>query len=94
MQRIELEVAKRDTARNPKALRREGRAPGICYGVGGGPIAVEFDEHEFSRLGLGSSGAHILRFKSAEKGLQGTIALVRDLCRRYEVRELLALIIR
>jgi large subunit ribosomal protein L25 len=79
MQRIELEVTKRDTARNPKALRREGRVPGICYGVGGEPVAVEFDEHEFSRLGLGSSGAHILRFKSAETALQGTIALVRDL---------------
>jgi len=79
MQRIELEVSKRDTARNPKALRREGLIPGVCYGAGGDPIPVEVDAREFLRLGLGSSGAHLLRFKSDEAGLEGKIALVREL---------------
>jgi large subunit ribosomal protein L25 len=79
MQRIEIEVTRRDTARNPKALRREGRVPGVCYGAGGGPVPIELDAHEFTRLGLGSSGAHLLRFKSDEAELQGKIALVRDI---------------
>jgi large subunit ribosomal protein L25 len=79
MQRIELNVAKRDTAINARKIRRNGRVPAIIYGAGGANVAVDVNEREFVRLGLGSSGAHLIRFSSSESGLAGGIALVRDI---------------
>ena len=79
MQRIEIDVNKRDPRANAKSLRRNGRLPGICYGAGGESVEIELDAHEFVKLGLGSSGAHIMRFKSEDAALSGSIALVKDL---------------
>jgi large subunit ribosomal protein L25 len=79
MQRIELEVSKRDTAAKSVRVRKSGRLPGVFYGAGGDNIAVDCDAKEFSRLGLGSSGAHLIRFASSEGGLNGGVALVREI---------------
>jgi len=79
MQRIELQVAKRDAAAKARKLRKEGRLPGVIYGAGAANINVAVDEHEFVHLGLGSSGAHLIRFTSPEAGLSGGIALVREI---------------
>jgi large subunit ribosomal protein L25 len=79
MQRIELEVNKRDTTRKARAVRRAGQLPGVFYGAGGANVPVEVDAHQFTKLGLGSSGAHLIRFKSSEPALNDGVALVRDL---------------
>lgn len=79
MQRIELHVTKRDARRNPQLLRREGRLPGVLYGAGGANVAVEVGAIEFTRQGLGSSGAHLIRFASDDPSLDGGVALVREL---------------
>lgn len=80
MQRIELEVNRRDTAAKKVGhVRDGGRLPGVFYGAGGDNIAVDCDAKEFSRLGLGSSGAHLIRFASSEGALNGGVALVREI---------------
>ena len=79
MQRTELHVRKREPNSSPRALRRTGRLPGIFYGAGGPNVLVDVDVLEFSRQGLGSSGAHLIRFASDDSTLEGGIALVREL---------------
>jgi len=79
MQRTELHVRKRDLRRKPRALRREGSLPGTYYGAGGPTVAVEVGALEFTRQGLGSSGAHLIRFSSDDPLLEGGVALVREL---------------
>jgi len=79
MQRIEIQVAKRDTTVAAKDVRRGGRLPGIIYGVGGPNIAVDVDSREFVHLGLGSSGAHLIRFASSDSALSTGVALIKDI---------------
>ena len=79
MQRTELHVRKRDLRQNARALRREGRLPATYYGAGGPTVAVEVTALEFTRQGLGSSGAHLIRFSSDDPSLEGGVALVREL---------------
>jgi len=79
MQRIEIEVAKRDSAIGAGLRRRDGKLPAVYYGAGGENITVEVDGHEFVKLGLGSAGAHLIRFKSQEPSLDAGIALVREI---------------
>jgi large subunit ribosomal protein L25 len=79
MQRTELHVKKRDTRHNARFMRREGRLPGVVYGAGGANVLVEVAAVEFARQGLGSSGAHLIRFASDDASLDGGVALVREL---------------
>ena len=79
MQRTELHIKKRDAQRSPKSLRKEGTLPGILYGAGGPTVSVEVTTLEFTRQGLGSSGAHLIRFASDDSSLEGGVALVREL---------------
>jgi large subunit ribosomal protein L25 len=79
MKRTELNVRKRDKQRNPRAVRRDGRLPGTYYGAGGPTLNVDVGTLEFTRKGLGSSGAHLIRFASEDPSLEGGVALVRDL---------------
>jgi large subunit ribosomal protein L25 len=60
-------------------MRREGRLPGVVYGAGGANVLVEVAAVEFARQGLGSSGAHLIRFASDDSSLDGGVALVREL---------------
>jgi len=77
MQRIELEVSRREDTPKAGVLRREGRLPGVIYGAGGENVAIHVEEHTFSMLGLGSSGAHLIRLASPDSALSGGIALVK-----------------
>jgi large subunit ribosomal protein L25 len=79
MRRTELHIKKRDTQRKPRSLRKQGTLPGILYGAGGPTTAVEVATLEFTRQGLGSAGAHLIRFASDDSLLEGSVALVRDL---------------
>lgn len=78
MQRIEIQVARRDPQITARSLRREGKLPAVFYGAGGKNIQVEVDARQFTRLGLGSSGAHLIRFNSEEPALNNGVALVRE----------------
>jgi large subunit ribosomal protein L25 len=79
MQRTELQVRKRDSHLSARALRRQGRLPGVLYGAGGAHVHVEVGTQEFTRSGLGASGAHLIRFASQDTTLDGGVALVREL---------------
>ena len=79
MQRIELQVSKRSADARAAVLRRGGRLPGVLYGAGRENIQVDCDAKQFSTLGLGSSGAHLIRFASSEDSLNANIALVKEI---------------
>ena len=77
MQRIEIEVVRRESSQSAGALRREGRLPGVFYGAGAGNLSVHVEAHAFRKLGLGSAGAHLIRFNSSDSALQGGVALIK-----------------
>lgn len=79
MQRIELKVTKRTADTSAAAIRRNGRLPGVIYGAGGENVQVDCDAGEFAYAGLGSSGAHLIRFASSDAGLNSNIALVKEI---------------
>jgi large subunit ribosomal protein L25 len=79
MQRIELEVTKRVPDVSAHKVRRGGRLPGVIYGAGGENLLVDCDAREFALLGLGSSGAHLIRFAASESSLNQNIALVKEI---------------
>jgi large subunit ribosomal protein L25 len=78
MQRIEIEVVRREPNENAGVLRREGRLPGVFYGAGAGNLSVHVEAHAFRKLGLGSAGAHLIRFNSTDSALQGGVALIKS----------------
>ncbi len=58
MERVVLKATRRDvTGKQVKALRRQGRLPGVLYGHGFEPVAISLDAHESSLVlpGLSSS---------------------------------------
>jgi len=79
MQRIELQVIKRSADVSAAALRRGGRLPGVIYGAGGENIQVDCDASDFAHAGLGSSGAHLIRFTSQDGNLNANIALIKEI---------------
>ena len=79
MERIEVAVSKRDPKLRPKAVRRGGLLPGIVYGAGGAQVPVTVELKAFERSGLSSAGSHLVRFASGEPGLDGNMALIREL---------------
>ena len=78
MQRIELQVARREASEKPAVLRRHGKLPGVVYGAGGANVAVQVNEKDFVRRGLASGGAHLIRFLADDPALNA-IALVREI---------------
>jgi large subunit ribosomal protein L25 len=78
MERIEIQINKRDSKGNPKGLRRSGQLPGIVYGAGGGDVAVAVELRQFERSGLSGAGSHIVRFASADANLNGDMAIIRE----------------
>ena len=81
MERIEIQINKRDSKGNPKGLRRSGQLPGIVYGAGGADVAVAVELRQFERSGLSRAGSHIVRFASADANLNGDMAIIRELHR-------------
>lgn len=78
MERIEIQVNKRDSKSNPKGLRRSGQLPGIVYGAGGADVSVAVELRQFERSGLSGAGSHIVRFASADANLNGDMAIIRE----------------
>ncbi|TFH24720.1 MAG: 50S ribosomal protein L25 [Myxococcales bacterium] len=78
MQRIEIEVSRREPNTNARVLRRGGRLPGVFYGVGGGNVHVHVEAHAFNKLGLARTGAHLIRFSSEDSALSGGVALIKQ----------------
>ena len=78
MERIEIQINKRDSKGNPKGLRRSGQLPGIVYGAGGADVAVAVELRQFERSGLSRAGSHIVRFASADANLNGDMAIIRE----------------
>jgi len=78
MERIQIQVNKRDPKSNPKGLRRSGQLPGIVYGAGGADVAVAVELRAFERSGLSRAGSHIVRFASADSNLDGDMAIIRE----------------
>lgn len=78
MERIEIQVNKRDPNSNPKGLRRSGQLPGIVYGAGGADVSVAVELRQFERSGLSGAGSHIVRFASSEPKLDGNMAIIRE----------------
>jgi len=78
MERIEIQVNKRDSNSNPRGLRRGGQLPGIVYGAGGADVAVAVELRAFERSGLSGAGSHIVRFASADSNLDGNMAIIRE----------------
>ena len=79
MQSVELNVSKRDGGTPAKVLRRDGIVPGVFYGAGSSPVAVEVDAKEFRRRGRTGHGAHLIRFVSEESRINGALVLVREI---------------
>jgi large subunit ribosomal protein L25 len=78
MERIQIQVNKRDPNSNPKGLRRSGQLPGIVYGAGGADVAVAVELRAFERSGLSRAGSHIVRCASADSNLDGDMAIIRE----------------
>ncbi|MFQ5477965.1 MAG: 50S ribosomal protein L25 [Candidatus Binatia bacterium] len=78
MRSIELRVSKRESDRSVSAVRRSGGIPAVYYGVGGPNISVEIDAREFDRSGMGTHGAHLIRFVSDESSLDKGISLLKE----------------
>ena len=79
MRSIELQVVSRPVGESPRRLRRSGAIPGVLYGAGADSICVKVDAHEFSKSGLASHGAHLIKLRSAEAALDQNLALIQDI---------------
>lgn len=79
MRSIELQVVPRPAKESPRRLRRAGALPGVLYGAGAASVPVQVDAHEFSKSGLASHGAHLIRLRSSDASLDQGLALVQEI---------------
>jgi large subunit ribosomal protein L25 len=79
MRSIELHVVSRPVKENPRRLRKSGSLPGVLYGAGAESVCVKVDAHEFSKSGLASHGAHLIKLRSSEAALDQGLALIQDI---------------
>jgi large subunit ribosomal protein L25 len=79
MRSIELNVISRPPSEKPRRLRKAGAIPGVLYGAGADSICVQMDAHEFSKSGLASHGAHLIKFRSNEAVLDQGLALIQEI---------------
>ena len=79
MRSIELNVVSRHSDESPRRLRKAGSLPGVLYGAGGNSLCVKVDSHEFSKSGLASHGAHLIKLRSAEAVLDQGMALIQSI---------------
>jgi large subunit ribosomal protein L25 len=83
METIALVVTMRDTGgkRGARALRREGRVPGVLYGPKRPVLTVALDAKEFSKKVATVEGSHLLRLESSHPELSGRLAIVKEMQR-------------
>jgi large subunit ribosomal protein L25 len=83
METIPLAVTMRDAGgkREARALRREGRVPGVLYGPKRTVLSVTLDAKEFSKKVATVEGSHLLRLESNHPELSGRLAIVKEMQR-------------
>lgn len=79
MRSIELNVVSRPVKESPRRIRRAGSLPGVLYGAGAESLCVQVNAHEFSKSGLASHGAHLIKLRSSEAALDQGLALIQDI---------------
>ena len=83
METIEMQVGLR-TARKKggaRAIRRDGRMPGIFYGRKRAAVAIVLDGKEFEKRVGTLEGSHLLKLQSSEADIDGRLALVKEIQR-------------
>jgi large subunit ribosomal protein L25 len=81
LETLEISVDARDkrNKRDAKRLLRNGKIPGILYGPKMKPVALQFNQREFSSRIAGLEGSHLVRLKSTATNLADKVALVKDM---------------
>ena len=79
MRTIELNVNKRDKSLRPKSLRRQGLLPAVVYGAGEETTSLSLDARDFSKAGLSGAGAHLIKFNSEDRSINGGVALIKSM---------------
>ena len=81
MAQVTLNVEERAVSGTAKvrALRKEGFVPGVVYSEGQPGIQISISNYDFGRHVSGASHTQLFKFKSSSKGLDGVIALLKDL---------------
>ncbi len=79
MRTIELNVNKRDNSQSVRALRRLGILPAVVYGAGGANESLSLDARDFTKAGLSSAGAHLIKFSSEDRSINGGVALIKSM---------------
>lgn len=79
MRSIELNVVSRPVKEKSRRLRKAGSLPGVLYGTGAESVCVQVNAHEFSKSGLATRGAHLIKLRSPEATLDQGLALVQDI---------------
>ena len=83
METIPLAVTPRETGgkRDARALRRQGRVPGILYGPKRTVVSVALDAKEFAKKVATVEGSHLIRLESSSPELSGRLAIVKEMQR-------------
>jgi large subunit ribosomal protein L25 len=91
METIEMQVGVRSASGKggARALRREGRMPGIFYGRKRTPLPVTLDVKDFQKRVGALEGSHLLKLQSTEPEIDGRLALVKEIQRHPVTNSLL-----
>lgn len=84
MDKIKLTVEKRDAAKTPNQLRREGKVPATLYGPGQPSESVQVDAREFSRL-PSAAHSHMIELDMGGKGANAVIRQVQRKATNHQV---------
>ena len=64
-----------------RSLRRQGKLPAILYGPKRETVAIQLDEKDFSVRVAAAEGSHLIRLQCPEAGVDGRLALVKEVQR-------------
>lgn len=81
MEYVELTIQERKAvgSNNMRRLRATGSVPAVVYGAGREALVAQLDTHEFTMAARGKNHGQIFKFKSETAGLNGTLALVKEI---------------
>lgn len=90
MERVKLMVEAREAGKSSsaRALRRQGKVPGVFYGNGRAPEAVVVDLHDMRTALTGEGGRHAILEVVSPEAKNGAPAIVKDI-QRHPVRDTL-----
>ena len=78
---FELELQPRETRRKAaaKAMRQDGKIPGVYYKRGGDAVAFSVGDRDLMSLLRKGARTHLMKIKSGDKSIDGQHALIREL---------------